>query len=116
MNRSRAELKAELLAKMEVELDSLLDWAESNGRPTLVQIEEAVLRCRREIGKAVATSIVNAQESVQLAPGPKCPSCHKEMHVKGRKRKYAETRLGAIEAQRCYYYCPRCKRGFFPPR
>ncbi len=103
MNRSRAELEAELLARFELELDSLLDWAESNRAPTLVEIEEAVLRCRREMGKAMADSVVKAQESVQLAPGPRCPTCGEEMHVKGRKRKNripTETCTGA-PASRC---------------
>jgi hypothetical protein len=116
MNCSRADLKAKLLAKLEVELDSLLDWTEGNREPTLVEIEEAVLRCRREMGKAMAAAVVNAQESVQLAPGPKCSACGKEMRIKGRKHKYVATRLGSVEAGRCYYYCPDCRQGFFPPR
>jgi len=105
-----------LLAKFEVELDSLLDWAERSQAPTLVEIEDAVLRARREMSKAMAEELVNAQESVQPAPGPRCPTCHEEMHVKGRKHKYVESRLGPVQARRCYYHCPRCKRGFFPPR
>jgi hypothetical protein len=116
MNRTRAEIKAELLAKMEAELDSLLDWAESNSRPTLVEIEEAILRRRQEIGQAMVQSVINAQDSVQLAPGPQCPVCGKEMRLKGRKGKHVETRLGPTQTRRCYYYCPHCQRGFFPPR
>ncbi|MCL6431417.1 MAG: hypothetical protein K6V36_11265 [Anaerolineae bacterium] len=115
MKRSRAELRAEILANFEVQLDSFLDWAEANHAPTLVEIEQAVLRCRREIGRAMAAAVVNAQDTVQLAPGPKCPDCGQEMHIKGRKRKYVETHVGGIETKRCYYYCPRCRRGFFPP-
>lgn len=116
MKQSVAELKASVLADVEAQLDKLFEELEGNASPTLTEIEEAVLRFRAQVGRTTASAIVNAQDSVQLGPGPKCPECGKEMRVKGRKHKDIQTRLGDIEAERCYYYCPRCKRGFFPPR
>ena len=116
MKRSREQLKAELLAKMEAQLDDLLEWADENPRPTLTQIEDAVLHCRSEVGRAMAEGVVNAQENAQLAPSPSCPTCGREMHVKDRKRKVVGTRVGDVKAERDYYYCPHCRRGFFPPR
>lgn len=116
MKQSTADLKASLLAQMEAQLDTLFEELEGNASPTLAEIEEAVLRFRAQVGQTTATAMVNAQDSVQLGPGPQCPECSQEMRVKGRKRKDIQTRLGDIEAKRCYYYCPRCKRGFFPPR
>ena len=116
MKRTTAELKAELLASMEAELDRLFEQLEGNPRPTLTEIEDVALRLRDEVGRATVAAVVNAQDTVQLGPGPKCQTCGEEMRVKGRKRKDIQTRLGDVGAQRCYYYCPRCKRGFFPPR
>jgi hypothetical protein len=116
VKQSTAELKASLLAKVEAQLDRLFEELEGNASPTLAEIEQAVLQFRAQVGQATATAVVNAQDSVQVGPGPKCPECGKEMRVKGRKHKDIQTRLGDIETERCYYYCPRCKRGFFPPR
>jgi len=119
MKQSVAELKASVLADVGTQLDRLFEELEGNASPTLAEIEDAVLpvlRFRAQVGRTTVTAVVNAQDSVQLGPGPKCPDCGKEMRVKGRKHKDIQTRLGDIGAERCYYYCPRCKRGFFPPR
>jgi hypothetical protein len=115
MKRSRAEVKAELLAEAERKIDGLLDWTESTASPTLNDIEEAVLKIRKEFEPVLTEKVIAAQESVQAVPGPLCPTCGKEMQVKGRKGRGVETRLGLVEMERNYYYCAGCKRGSFPP-
>lgn len=115
MRRSREEMKAELLAEVEAKIDKLLDWAEDTSAATLTEIEEVVLQLRKEFGQDVAEKVIDAQESVQPVPGPNCPRCGKEMHVKGRKGKRIESRLGLVEMRRQYYYCSECRVGFFPP-
>jgi hypothetical protein len=108
-------LREKLLAEATAKIDEILDWTEGTPKPTLTEIEEIVLKVRREFGQVLAQSVVNLQESEQPVPGPKCPQCGREMHVKGRKGKGIESRVGLVETKRHYYYCSHCRSGSFPP-
>ena len=44
MKKERAKLKKEMLEMAEGRIEELLDWQEKNGRPTLSQIENQVLK------------------------------------------------------------------------
>jgi hypothetical protein len=112
---SRAELREKLLAEAAAKIDEILEWTENRPKPTLTEIEEIVLKVRQEFGQVLAQSVVNVQEGEQPVPGPRCPRCGREMHVKGRKRKGVESRVGLVETKRHYYYCSHCRCGFFPP-
>lgn len=114
MKRTRAEMKAELLAQAEAKIDELLDWDERVPAPNLTQIEEIVLKLRREFGQAMAEEVINNQPNAQSGPGPICEKCGREMRLKGQRDKGVQTRLGLVGTKRSYYYCPRCERGFSP--
>jgi hypothetical protein len=114
MKRTRAQIKAELLANAEAAIDELLNHAEDNPQPTLTEIEDIVLKVRQDLGQRMAQTLLDEQAEA-TAQHP-CPTCGREMHLKGRKGKGLQTRVGSAALQRPYYYCSRCQRGLFPPR
>ncbi|MBL6983580.1 MAG: hypothetical protein ISR58_20555 [Anaerolineales bacterium] len=114
MKKSQARLKAEYMAEAEELFDELMAWDESTAEPDMAQIEEIVLRLRKRIGKRMAETVLAQQESGQPVERIRCPECEKEMENKGQKESDFETRVGNLKIERSHYYCPRCRRGFFP--
>ena len=109
-----SEEKARVMAKMEAAVDRALAKGEQGGNLTLSEIEELVLSVGAELSEALTEELVEGR-SEELVPGPLCSGCGKEMHYKGKKRRYIRTRTGDIRLERAYYYCEDCQRGFFPP-
>jgi uncharacterized protein with PIN domain len=115
MKRSREEKKARLLVHAEALIESLLDWEERTSKPNLSQIEEEVLELRRRFGQSLAQVVIEDQAAKQPAEAPRCQQCGTEMRYKGQKEASVESRVGALAVERGYYYCARCRSGFFPP-
>jgi hypothetical protein len=116
MKRSKEERRKRLLAKAEKLIEEYLAWEESHLRPDLTEIEEMALGLRKSFGQELAQLAVDEQESRVPAPGPSCPKCKQEMRYKGDKAVAVESRAGALQVERGYYYCPACKESVFPPR
>jgi uncharacterized protein with PIN domain len=112
---SREKARERLLAAAEHRIDELMAWADTTERPTLTDIEDVVLRLRKELGEQMAAEVVAMQEENRPVPGPECPQCGKEMRYKGEKRSSVESRVGSLRLERGYYHCPRCGKGSFPP-
>ena len=116
MKRKRSEVKSELLKKAELLIDELLDWTDESKAPDLTQIEEIVLKLRKQMGEQMALSVIDEQAAKRPSPGPQCPQCQREMHYKDVKANTIESRVGALPLERGYYYCQTCQTGLFPPR
>ena len=115
MKKSREELKAEYLAEAGELFDELMDWDDENERPNLTQIEDIVLELRKRFGERITEKLLLRQEQRQPAERVYCEVCGDEMKPKGLKGNQVETRVGNLKIEREHYYCPRCKRGIFPP-
>jgi uncharacterized protein with PIN domain len=114
--RTRQEMKAELLAEAETLIDKAFDWDDETEAPTLRDIEQVVLRLRKQFGERVAEAMIERQEDNRPVPGPSCPECGAEMQYKGQKESDIESQVGALGIERGHYYCAQCRRGLFPPR
>ena len=115
MTPTRTEIRAKLLAAAEQAIDELLDWTDQMPRPNLTQIENAVLKMRRQLSEHAAQAVIEAQEAQRPVPGPLCPTCQREMHYKDTKVQTVESRVGHLTITRGYYYCETCHQSLFPP-
>ena len=115
MSPTRAQIRAKLLAEAEQAIDDLLDWTEQTPRPNLTQIENAVLKLRKQFGEHAAQAVLEAQAARHPVPGPVCPRCQREMHYKDTKAQSVESRVGHLRIVRGYYYCEHCQQSLFPP-
>lgn len=99
---TRAEMKAQLLAHAETTIDQFLDWVEKTERPTLTQLEDTVLEFRRQLGQSMADTALQAQATGHPVPGPRCPTCEREMHFKDDKTKTITSRVSDLTLTRSY--------------
>lgn len=79
----------------------LLEAAEEWG----VQLGDALARAVTE--QALPAASESPTEAV-------CPQCQQSARWKGHRKRRIETRRGAIHASEPEYFCPRCRRSFFP--
>jgi len=108
-------MKAALLQKAEAEIDRLLDWEERTDKPTLTQMENAVLASRQAVGEEMVQALLSGQDERERLDPPVCPRCGQPTQDKGYQTHQVETRVGPVGIQRRYYHCPACQAGFFPP-
>ncbi len=112
---SREEKKAQMMVRLEKAIDELLDWEERAERPDFTQIEDIVLKLRKDIGEEMTEEVLSRLDGKTPVPGPICPNCGKEMRLKGEYQKRIESRIGGTEFERSYYFCPECDEGLFSP-
>jgi len=78
-------------------LEAVEDWA----------VEVGDQLARRVMTKQIVPVGVAAEES-------NCPQCRQMARWKGQRQRRVETRRGPIHVSEPEYYCPRCRRSFFP--
>lgn len=81
-------------------LESVEDWA--------VLIGDELSR------QMMARQVSTVVESPATQEEGLCPKCHQLGRSKGHRKRRIETRRGAIHVKEPEYYCPRCRRSFFP--
>ena len=116
MKLSREEQRSRLEARAGQVIDEYFAWEEQHPEADLTEIEDVILKLRKELGKEMAQMLLEEREARVVVPGPKCPSCGEEMRYKGQKGNRVESRVGELELERGHYYCPKCKESLFPPR
>ncbi len=110
------ELKAQIKAQAEAEIEQLFAEKQAPDAISLSEIEQLVQRAGEAIKAELTAGLVeqvNRQEA--SVPGPHCTGCGQEMHYKGKKPKQVVTETGEVTVERAYYYCKACQRGHFPP-
>jgi hypothetical protein len=87
MPQDPQQRRAELIAKIEQEIEILLAWEAQTAKPNMTQIEEVVLAARQRIGQTLAHNLVQAQadQLEQEAVLPTDPITNKKLHPKGKK-------------------------------
>jgi hypothetical protein len=115
MKQTRAQKEAQLRKAADELIEAFLAWDEENSTPKLTEMEEVILRLRREMGQEMLAVALAGQELSQSAASPPCPECGSAMRYKGKKERAIESRVGGVELERGYYYCACCQSGFFPP-
>lgn len=109
------DIDQQIQARIKGLVEEALASAGQNKRLSLREIEDIALAVRAKVGQEVTQALVQQQGAVSV-PGPKCEQCGREMPYKGLKKRRIVSRSGEIDWERPYYYCERCRRGFFPPR
>ncbi len=102
------EQKQHLMAKAEANINTLV---EQQGQ-TLSEMEAAVVKAGQEMKTAMLKEVVGGV--AEEAGERKCPTCGGKVSDKGLRGKWVLTQAGEVRLERHYYYCDRCKAGFFP--
>jgi hypothetical protein len=77
--------------------------------------EELKQAALEEAGKEVQESETKQEQtSKSHATKLSCPHCQKNAWFKGLREKEIQTIAGILSLKRAYYYCKKCKEGFYP--
>ena len=114
MRQSKEELKARLMAEAETAIDQLLAGAGEKEDLQLSDIERLARTAGQRMMQRFTEGLVKAEAGQEESRD--CPECGREMRYKGRKKRDLVAETGEVKLERAYYYCPSCRKGFFPPR
>jgi len=80
----------------------------------MTALETSVLDEEKQYGnKALQARLDNLPK--ETGTSQKCPRCGRKLPVKARqRRRKVQTMSGEVVLYRDYYYCPKCRHGFYP--
>lgn len=115
MSKGKEEMLREVMGDVEEKGRALFEWREAHPRATLAEIEEEAGKVRREMMGEVMERVMEWTGRGYEVEGVRCEACGEEMKFQGYRENGVQTMEGEVRIPRAYYYCPRCKRGVFPP-
>ena len=108
------ELKAQMMTQAEAAIEALLAERKKKGALDLRDIEQLVREAGQRVMQELTVDLVNEEAATER--GTKCPECGHKLRDKGKRKRELVTETGEVSLERGYYYCPTCRKGFFPPR
>jgi hypothetical protein len=107
------DLKARMMAEAEKAVERLLADRSEKEELTLSDIERLVRAAGQGVMERFTDELVG--EEAHKPQSRACPECGQKMRYKGEKARNLVTETGEVRVKRAYYYCPTCRKGFFPP-
>jgi hypothetical protein len=114
MRQNKEELKARLMTEAEATIDKLLAGASETEELQLSDIERLARSAGQRMMERFTVGLVEAEAEAEESD--ECPQCKGRMRYKGRRGRNLVAETGEVRLEREYYYCPTCRKGFFPPR
>jgi hypothetical protein len=108
------DLKARMMAEAEEVIDNLLAGAGEKECLMLSDIERLVRMAGQRMMERLTQDLVESEAEVEDLGT--CLECGQKMRYKGEKVRHLATETGEVNLKRAYYYCPKCRKGIFPPR
>lgn len=113
MSTQAQELKARMMAEAEEVVERLLAGVSERGQLALSDIEGLAREAGQEVMEQFTRALTEAEAKREEKGG--CPVCGGELRYQGQKERTVVTETGEVRLRRAYYYCPRCRKGVFPP-
>jgi hypothetical protein len=114
----QAKNHTEFRQKLHQEFDRWLERVEqemNTPKPTLSQLTEVVFTLRQELTQCVTENLLQqAYAAEQAQETARCPECGQTLPARKQEDRVVETMVGAISLCRSYFYCLKCRKGFYP--
>jgi len=107
------DLKAQMMAEAEEAIDKLLEGRSEKESLMLSDIEQLVRTAGQQLMERFTQELVDVEAEEKGVYS--CPECGEKVKYKGQKGRDLATETGEVRLERAYYYCPNCRKGFFPP-
>jgi hypothetical protein len=111
MTAEEPELKT-MYEQMETEL---VEWRAAHPQASIDEIAAQITPRRQRLMGAMLAKLALQQGNGYALEGLRCAQCGETLVYKGTPEREVLHSEGEAEIARAYYYCPHCKRGFFPP-